>query len=694
MTFARNVMMTAGTGGGPPTVTSLSTTSASASTSPSVTITGTNFIAGATVSVGGTAATSVVVNSATSITCTFPARTRGTYSVSVTTSFGTGTLSNAFTYLLPATLSSISPTSGSTGVKTFTLTGSNFSIGGGNAYFSPGGYATSVTVNSDTSMTATSPSLSAGTVTVYAINSDGWSGGINYTAYAAPTISSFSTIPYGGSSGSVTITGTNFYSGATVSVGGTAATSVVVNSTTSITCTFPAKATGTYAVTVTSLGGTSAAVNATYAAPPVVPTVSSVSPSATSTASQTYYVYGTGFNAAGTLAVLVDGAYISQTYATIVSDSQAYFTQGFAAGSHSIAVYNYSGGWSNTLSGAFTTYNAPTISSVSPSSGLAGSSITITGSNFISVSSVTIGGTAASYSVGSSTSITATVPSSLGAGAKTVSVTAVGGSASSTFTVTVPAPSISSVSDGRSGNGSLTGSTITLSGSNLSGASVTIGGTAVSASVSASSISFSCPNLSTDGTKTISVTTGGGSASSSVYFWAARAAAATTYTSGSGSYTPPQWANFMDVVVRGGGGSGGGSSVTAWGGGGSAGAASGGTINLVSAGFAARSYSVGSGGAQVGTSVAGKAGGTSSAAGYSAGGGAGGTASNNGPAGAAGSAFTAGGVTSPAPTGGGFGNSAQPGANPGSGGGGGNSALGPYNGIAGRAGAVYFRVYQ
>jgi hypothetical protein len=64
-----------------------------------VTVNGTGFQSGATVNFGGTAATSVVVVSATKITAVAPAHTAGAVNVVVTnTDTGTGTLTNGYTY--------------------------------------------------------------------------------------------------------------------------------------------------------------------------------------------------------------------------------------------------------------------------------------------------------------------------------------------------------------------------------------------------------------------------------------------------------------------------------------------------------------------------------------------------------------------------------------------------------------------
>ena len=95
-----------GGGGGPlistPTITAVASSSGSTAGGTSITITGTNFVAGASVSVGGVACTSVVVQSATSITCTTPSGTAGAQNVVVTNSdTGTVTATGAFTYQTP-----------------------------------------------------------------------------------------------------------------------------------------------------------------------------------------------------------------------------------------------------------------------------------------------------------------------------------------------------------------------------------------------------------------------------------------------------------------------------------------------------------------------------------------------------------------------------------------------------------------
>ncbi len=80
------------------------------------------------------------------------------------------------------------------------------------------------------------------------------------------------------------------------------------------------------------------------------------------------------------------------------------------------------------------------VSAVLPTSGLAGSTVTITGAGFGKAGVVSIGGTPATTSTWTYKSIKATVPASLTAGAQPVTVTPTGGTTSNAVTFTVTAP--------------------------------------------------------------------------------------------------------------------------------------------------------------------------------------------------------------------------------------------------------------
>jgi len=284
-----------------PTVTGISTASGAITGGTSLTITGTGFVGGATsvnfiAESGGTpaddnyvaAGTSVSVVSSTSITARSPAVTEGkTFFVTVTTPTGSSAYGPVFTYsLVSPTITSISdgfPTggnaaSGSTaGGNSVTITGTGFYAGATiNFVEESSGSAISPTVSipsnyvsvvSPTSITTTSPGVINGTTYFVTVTTSGGTSSFGSSSsdvfdYSEliPIVASVS--PNTGSAGTtVTITGTGFYSGATVYFGvnstcGTsnpATTSSVVSSTT-MTAIAPVVSGHTYCITVQNTG--------------------------------------------------------------------------------------------------------------------------------------------------------------------------------------------------------------------------------------------------------------------------------------------------------------------------------------------------------------------------------------------------------------------------------------------------------
>lgn len=227
----------------------------------SVTISGANFLPGAKVTFGGVAAASYMTNSST-ITATTPAEGAGQVTVVVTNPDGQAA-SAGFTYQQPApTLSGMAPPSGSTnGGTTVVLSGSNFLP---NPSVTFGGLPAMVTASTPTAITVTTPAASAaGAVAVTVTNSDGQFGtlaGFNYvTPGPTPTLSAISSSSGPTSGGaSVTLTGTNFVSGATVTFGASPATNISVTSSSTITATTPPNPAGPVNITVTNPDGQSA----------------------------------------------------------------------------------------------------------------------------------------------------------------------------------------------------------------------------------------------------------------------------------------------------------------------------------------------------------------------------------------------------------------------------------------------------
>ena len=168
-------------------------------------------------------------------------------------------------------LSSIAPNSGVQGTNvSVTLNGSNFQAGATVAVGGSGVSATSVTVVSATQITATfviAATASTGAHSVIVTTSAGSSAAQSFTVNAPapvkPTLTSLSpNAATRGSTVSVTLTGTNFTTPATVAVqGGTVSVSnVVVVSSTTITATFHVSATAARRsrdTTVTTSAGTS-----------------------------------------------------------------------------------------------------------------------------------------------------------------------------------------------------------------------------------------------------------------------------------------------------------------------------------------------------------------------------------------------------------------------------------------------------
>lgn len=253
-----------------------------------------------------------------------------------------------------------------------------------------------------------------------------------------PTITSF-TPASGVQNTSVVITGTNFSSVSGVAFNGTAA-AYAVNSTTQITAFSPAGATtGPIAVT-TPAGTATSAGNYTVIAGPPAPSFTGFSP-AYGLPGTSVVITGTSFT--GASAVSFNG--VSAPAFTVNSATQITVAVPATATTGAISVITPSG--TATSSTGFTVLTgdgSPIISSFSPMAGSPGTTVTITGTNFVNVSSVTFGGIAAvSPTIASATQITVPVPA--GAITGTIVVTTGLGTATSTTDFTVGTTPTSSI---------------------------------------------------------------------------------------------------------------------------------------------------------------------------------------------------------------------------------------------------------
>ncbi|ATH12111.1 cell shape determination protein CcmA [Delftia acidovorans] len=501
-----------------PSVTSISPTAGPTGGGTTVIITGTGFAAApgtGAVRFGATTAT-YTINSNTQITATAPAGSAGTVDVTVTTVGGTSATSAAdqFTYVPAPTVTSISPTAGPTaGGTSVVITGTNFS--GTTAVTFGATAATGFTVNSATQITATAPAHAAGTVDVRITTVGGTSAtsaADQFTYVAAPTVTSVSPTAGPAAGGtSVVITGTNLSGATAVTFGATAATGFTVNSATQITATAPAGSPGTVDVRVTTTGGTSATGAADQFTYVATPTVTSISPTSGPQAGGTTVTL-TGTNLGGATAVTFGAT--AATGFTVNSATQITATAPAGTGTVDVRITTAGGTSATSAADQFTYVPAPTVTSISPTSGpqAGGTTVTLTGTNLSGATAVTFGATAATgFTVNSATQITATAPA--GTGTVDVRITTVGGtsatSAADQFTY-VPAPTVTSVSP--ASGSSIGGTTVTLTGTNFTGATaVTFGGTAATGFTvnSATQITATAPAGSA-GTVDVRVTTTGG----------------------------------------------------------------------------------------------------------------------------------------------------------------------------------------
>jgi hypothetical protein len=206
-----------------------------------------------------------VVSATGSYSATAPMRASGPWVMQMATFRASGQGSSN-----PApSVTGIGPSSGTpSGGTPVTITGSGF-LSGATVKFG-GTTATNVTVTSSSTITATTPAHASGTVDVVVTNSDGQSGtlagGYTFTASnPAPTVTGVA--PSSGTANggtAVTVSGTGFLSGATVTFGGTTATNVTVVNSTTITATTPAHTAGAVTVVVTNTDGQSGTRSSGY----------------------------------------------------------------------------------------------------------------------------------------------------------------------------------------------------------------------------------------------------------------------------------------------------------------------------------------------------------------------------------------------------------------------------------------------
>jgi len=480
-----------------------------------VTVTGTNFGANKAITIKfdntNIATTpSSVTSSGTgtfSASITVPSNTSvGSHTISVTD----GTTTQSATFTVVATSITLSSTQGIIG-STVTVSGAGFVA------------SSSITIKLDTSTLPTTPSnvstnssgafsatitipssTTAGDHTITATDSTGKIANATFKVLAAGTIS---LSPTSGNRGAtVTVTGSSFNSNSAITIqfDDTTLTTTPSSVTTSSGGTFTATikipitaSTGTHTIKVTDAAGKLGTATFTVAA------------GGTITLSPTKGITGTEITVTGSdfatnariTSIEFDEIVVATTPRSVATNTNGGFSAkflvpaGVAAGSHIVVVIDDTG---NVGVATFTVEGAGASITISPTSGVVGTLVTITGSNFAANTAVTVkfdGVTLTTNPISITTAsnggftASVTIPN-ISTGSHTVTVTVGSQTATATFTITQAQPASITISP----TSGTVGNAITITGSGFlpnKGITINLDGSLVATATSSSSGTFS-----------------------------------------------------------------------------------------------------------------------------------------------------------------------------------------------------------
>lgn len=422
-----------------PILTALSPAFGPAGTS--VILTGTGLAGTTQVTFNGLVAPGFVVNTAgTQLTVTAPAGLT-TGPVVVTNADGS---SNGLVFTLPPTISNLNPVSSPVG-GSVVVTGTDLT--GATRVLLNGTVATSFTVNSATQLTFVVPSgATSGLVRV--TTPAGTATSATTLTVPAPVLTALS--PDTGPLGSaVSIEGSGLRDTRRVTFNSTLAAGFTVNTDgTRLTVTVPAGVT-TGPVVVTTLSGVSNGLRFT-----VGPTITDVSPAFGGPGTP---VTVKGSNFAGTTQVTFNGL-VAPDFVVNAAGTSLTVTAPLGVTTGPVIVKAAS-----TASNGVLYTAAPIITAFTTTSGLIGTSVTLTGTDLHEPTRVLFNGVSAPFTAGSATQLTAIVP--VGASTGPVQIVTAHGSGTSANDFTVPAPVLTAVAPAAAP----IGATITLRGTNLQG---------------------------------------------------------------------------------------------------------------------------------------------------------------------------------------------------------------------------------
>ena len=339
----------------------------------------------------------------TQIVATTPAYSAGTFDVTVVTQYGTSAISPAdqFSYEGPPVISGQNVASGSVYGGTL-VTISGVSLSAATVDFGSNAATVLSGLSSDSQLVVLSPEASgdaAGPVDVTVTTSYGTATETNGFTYALPpAVTSIfqSTGPTTGGT-DVTIYGTNLAGASAVDFGGVPSAYVSENGDGSLTAVSPAGEPSTVDVTVVAPGGTTPTLPADQFTYLPLPVVAAVSPAAgTINGGTTITISGVGLGGATSIDFIdsqgddYQAAIQSDSDNTLVVTSPDY---GFAT-TVDITVTTAGGTSATFPADQFNYVYVPTVSSISPTSGLrtGGDTVSIYGTGLADVTSVAFGG--------------------------------------------------------------------------------------------------------------------------------------------------------------------------------------------------------------------------------------------------------------------------------------------------------------
>jgi len=457
-----------------------------------VSIEGANFVSGGTTVVfsGVSTRVSATYIASTEVSVTVPAGA-GNGPITVITSAGTNVSTNNFLASDLPSIASFSPTVGSNGT-TVNIFGGNFFSGSKVKFGSV--TAGSVSIVSTTEITATVPSGAVtGPITVSTTNGSATTTS-NFLTGSGPIITGFSPA-MGAVNSSVSLDGLNLSSVTAVTFNGVSEYLAGESGGTNLQVDLINNP-GTGPIQVmTATANFTTSTNFTNTSAPFVTDFNPVAGPAGTT------VTIDGLNFTGTPTVKFGSTTASSTLTGVGTQISA-TVPSVSTGNYAIEVTTSSGSFT-TSSNFLVTGPGPVIASFTPTNGVRGTSVTLTGANFADLTSVKFNGVTASYQSGASTyELTATVPTNAASGLITVTGSGGTGTSPSLFYLQ---PWITSLST----NGGIVNANFTITGRSLTNTSaVQVNGVNYNFTGTASQIVATIPSNATSGQ--IEITAPGG----------------------------------------------------------------------------------------------------------------------------------------------------------------------------------------